>query len=404
MSLSVVLALSLPPTAFACPTIATGTTNPLNFETAQVAIVRQGDHTTFSVSINPLGEKQGFALVLPVPELLLESQVRTLDPSVFAALDGYSGPRHVTDAGCPSDQGLFPQESTADSAGADESGDGAVTVEAEYLVGEYQVTILSAEESNALGTWLTANGYYLPEGAEPRLSEYIEAGSYFLAAKVADEAAAADGTPLSPLQISYQSEIFSIPLRLATLNSPGEQDMVIYAINDMADGRAGIANYPEFEVASGCIWGDPARDEFVGFYADRFREAWARQGDAAWTVEYAGAFGDCNPCSNVSIDETHLADLGFTGDAWNHYLTRMHARYTPEQADQDLTIYHSGIAGPKVSSFADDNKANRTCIDTCEAVDARAAGECSCGSGAQPEGLAALAVAVLAAVRRRRAW
>ncbi len=397
MLLSLALTLSAP-LAHACPTIATGTTSPLSFETAQVAIVRQGNSTTFSVSINPLGEGQGFALVLPVPELLEESQIRTLDPLVFATLDAYSGARHVADAGCPTFQ--WPSLGNDYNLSSAPDDGGGVTVEAEYLVGEYQITILSSEESTALGTWLDENGYYLPPGAEPRLAEYIDAGSFFLAAKVADAAAVADGTPLSPLQIQYDSDVFAIPLRLATLNSPGEQEMVIYAINDTADGRAGISNYPEFDVTSQCIWGDPAVDDFETFYEDRFRTFWAEQDDAAWTVEYAGTWGDCNPCSNVSIDETHLAALGFVGGPQQHFLTRIHARYTPEQADEDLTLYHSQITEPKVTSFADDTKLNHKCIDTCEELDSGKS--CSCGGNGGPAGLLALAVGVVAIVGRRR--
>ena len=71
------LAVSL---ALPCPTVATGTPSSLSFDTAQVAIVRQDNRTTFSVSINPVGDPQAFALVMPVPEVLAQDEVTTLDP------------------------------------------------------------------------------------------------------------------------------------------------------------------------------------------------------------------------------------------------------------------------------------------------------------------------------------
>jgi hypothetical protein len=40
-----------------------------------------------------------------------------------------------------------------------------VTIEAQYTVGEYDIIILSAEQSDGLATWLDANGYRLPYGA-----------------------------------------------------------------------------------------------------------------------------------------------------------------------------------------------------------------------------------------------
>jgi hypothetical protein len=356
--------LLLAQAAFPCPTVATGTPSALSFDTAQVAIVRQGRDTTFSVSINPLGDPQDFALVLPVPVLLAESDIQTLDTEIFARLDGYSAPRHVSDAGC-SNAYYAPEDGGAsDTAGMSE-GDAGVDIEATYLVGDYEIVILSAEESSALYTWLNDNGYHLVDGAEERLAEYIEAGSLFLAAKVAPEAAVASGEPLAPLQIHYQSDVFAIPIRLATLNSPGQQDMIIYALTetngDAAAGRVGVSNYPEFEVAKGCRWSD-SNDDFAAFYESRFEKDWDFQGAGAWTVEFAGDWYSCNPCTNTNITEEDIASLGFTGRPDNHFLTRIRMRYTPEQATSDLVLYGSGLTEPMVTAYAD-NVAGNDCIE-----------------------------------------
>ena len=410
-----ILSLLLAPTAFACPTIATGTPSGLRFDIAQVAIVREEGRTTFSVSINPTGDTQSFALVMPVPTVLTEEEVSTLDGEIFARLDGYTAPRHVSDAGCVSAM----SGSTNDSAESDGDGfetgeDGTVDVEASYLVGDYEVVILSAEESLGLETWLTTHGYHLPDGADERLAEYIESGSFFLAAKVAPGADLADGSPLAPLQVSYASEGFTIPLRLATLNSPGEQDMIIYAITDgsAADGgRVGIANYPEFEVPDKCMWSDPSgNDDFTMFYEDAFDQMWLAEADAAWTTEFAGTWGSCNPCSGVNITEDDLTALGFTGDPWNHHVTRIRARYTPEQATQDLVLYGSGMLEPKVTSFADLSRPNSECIDSVCFAEADGVApppvDPGCGCATTPP-LAAMAagsgLAALFATRRRRA-
>lgn len=37
-----------------------------------------------------------------------------------------------------------------------------VTVEASYTVGEYDIVMLSAKQSNGLETWLRENGYKMP--------------------------------------------------------------------------------------------------------------------------------------------------------------------------------------------------------------------------------------------------
>ena len=44
--------------------------------------------------------------------------------------------------------------------------DHGVKIEAKYLVGEYDILILSAKESSGLKTWLDENGYKIPAGAD----------------------------------------------------------------------------------------------------------------------------------------------------------------------------------------------------------------------------------------------
>ena len=157
LTLSLLLALSATGgSAWACPTLVTGTPSQLSFDVAQLALVRQGNRTTFSVSVNPSGEPQDFALLLPVPEVPSEEEVKTLDAEVFARLDGYTGPRHVSDAGC-----IPSNAEGGDGAGGGGGDDGEVDVVAEYLVGEYRVFILSAEESGALQEWLDGHGFQL---------------------------------------------------------------------------------------------------------------------------------------------------------------------------------------------------------------------------------------------------
>src|SRR5207253_442871 len=58
-----------------------------------------------------------------------------------------------------------------------------VTIEAKYTVGEYDILILSAKQSNGLETWLTENGYTLPKGAASVLGSYIRQNMHFFVAK-----------------------------------------------------------------------------------------------------------------------------------------------------------------------------------------------------------------------------
>ena len=353
--------------AGACPAIANGLPEPLGFDTAQVALVRQGDLTTFTVSINPQGTPQDFSLILPVPALLAEGDIAVLDSEIFARLAGTTGVLRMPDAGCSP-----PQRSESDG-GSDGGGDGGgssggtVTVEAEYLVGDYAITMLSATESGALFTWLVDHGYQVAPAVVPALEEYIAEGMYFLAAQVSEGARAADGSALPPLQVRYRSPTLTIPIRMAALSVPGEQNMVTYVILDQgsAGNRAGISSYPEFTVPDQCIWGEPGVDDFNAFYETRFRPGWEAAGRAAWAVEWAGGPYDCNPCSGVYTYPEDIAALGFVGNYNDHFLTRIHLRYTPDTARQDAVFYGSGLYEPQVQSYADANASNAQCIEAC---------------------------------------
>ncbi len=344
------LLVSLPSTAEAfCGTYVGSAGSDIYNEVSEVAMVRSGKRTTLSIRNDAIGDLDDFALVVPVPAVLDRDQIHTLDHSVFERLDAYSAPRLVeyecADFDYESDTDT---DSDADSdTDADGDSDTDVDVEAEYVVGEYDVVILSAEGGDNLVGWLSDNGYAMPEDGGGLLQDYIDTGSYFLAAKVRPSAELFSGDSLSPLQFSYASDMAALPIRIGTLSSQGEQDLVIYGLNTYSEGALAIANYPEAEIEDECMW-DPAPDETLGdFYEDRFAEAIDSRGGAAWVTEYAWGSGKCDPCTGTPPDEVDLATLGHRSGIYDLFFTRLHMRYTPEQATKDLTLYETGIVSSR---------------------------------------------------------
>ena len=63
----------------------------------------------------------------------------------------------------------------------------SVKIEAKYIVGEYDILILSAKESRGLKTWLNENGYKIPANAEEVLDPYIKSNLKFFVVKVNEE-------------------------------------------------------------------------------------------------------------------------------------------------------------------------------------------------------------------------
>ena len=62
---------------------------------SQVAITRVGDRTTISMENDYDGEPDEFALVVPVPVVLKEEDVKTIKPTLFDRLDAFTAPRLV---------------------------------------------------------------------------------------------------------------------------------------------------------------------------------------------------------------------------------------------------------------------------------------------------------------------
>ncbi len=331
---------------------------------SEVAVVRQGNQTTVTMASDFEADVAQFAVVIPVPEILDASSVRVVDPDLFDTLDQYSGPRLVAYScdelypetssssgfGCREDYLMTMQADSTEGFAGDAYSD--VAVEARFIVGEYEVVVLSAEESDALIGWLNDSGYAVSASAASLMQEYLDAGSYFFAAKVDTELIPPDQDMLSPLSFSYQADVFSLPIRLGTVNSPGVQDLVIYAITDATEGRVSISNYDEAEAEDECLF--RGEQDFGDFYEDRFSDA---VGDEPqWVTEYGWYVtpwvAPCDPCPPTEIAEpmdiNDLTALGFVSSdpsapQAEYYFTRLRMRYTPQKATEDLTLYISGI-------------------------------------------------------------
>src|SRR5262249_24729593 len=137
---------------------------------SKVALVRHEGKTVMTMANDYRGDPQEFALVVPVLTFLEGDQIHVGERALLDHLDAYSAPRLVEyfDEN-PCRPRVLPAPMAAASrvrqapTGADKSL--GVTVEARYTVGEYDIVILSAEQSTGLETWLTHNGFRIPIGA-----------------------------------------------------------------------------------------------------------------------------------------------------------------------------------------------------------------------------------------------
>jgi hypothetical protein len=327
-----------------------------------VVLMRDGTRTVLSMRNNYQGPPQDFALIVPVPVVLAQDDVRVIEAAVFDRVDRLSAPRLVEyweRDPCEVPWDAEGEASCAGEAPEDEESLG-VKVEAAFAVGEYQIKILSATDSTGLETWLQREQYAIPGGAEPLLRPYVESGSKFFVAKVDASKVTFDPqgrTKLSPLRISYDSPEFSLPVRLGLINaSPnGKQDLLIHIL---ARGhRYRVSNYENVTIPTNLDVEDEVRHDFGSFYASLFDHVLAGRPNAVVT-EYAWAAGSCDPCPDEPLSLQELVTLGadllpaYTkvfaqGRApeqaeWEvpseFVLTRLHARYDASSLGEDLVF------------------------------------------------------------------
>jgi len=321
-------------------------------KTSQVILVRDGDKTIITMSNDYEGPVKDFAMVVPVPVVLKEKQIRTVPQSLFDDLDAYSAPRIVEywdDNPCYVPEtypaGIMYSFSSTENYDMVELSaiNNGVTIEAQYKIDEYDVLILSAKESDGLKTWLTANGYKLPEGASKVLDPYIQNGMKFFVAKVNLEDYDASGNnTLNPLQIEFNSDKFMLPIRLGMANAKSTQDLLVYAFTKT--GRIETTNYRQVSIPTDNEIPLFVQDEFGQFYKDVFERVYNNEGRNAVFLEYAWDLSTNNPvkCDPCISPPPPLADMSQVGVGWANeqgskvYFTRLHVRYDEANFPQDL--------------------------------------------------------------------
>jgi MYXO-CTERM domain-containing protein len=284
-----------------------------------VVLLRDGTRTVLSMQNNYQGPPERFALVVPVPVVLQKENVKTLPREVFDRIDQLAAPRLVEyweqDPCAPPPPPMAfaaaPGGAMKGRAGAGPAADLGVTVEAQFTVGEYEIVILSAKDSMGLDTWLRQNKYAIPEGAEEALKPYVAQGMKFFVAKVDTAKVKMDKgmAMLSPLRFHYDTEGFSLPVRLGLLNSNGTQDLIVHIL---ARERYEVANRKNVTIPTNLDVDEGARDQFPATYAALFDLTQESNPGAAIT-EYAWQATSCDPCPGPPLGDNDFATLG--GDA-----------------------------------------------------------------------------------------
>ena len=302
--------------------------------------------------------------------MLRKDDIKVVDQFIFQRLNDYSAPRLVEYW----DQNpCYEYEAMADKALAGsvpgvqirgynsmkEKKESSVKIEAKYIVGEYDILILSAKESGGLKEWLTSNGYKIPEGAEEVLDPYIKSNLKFFVVKVNEkEKQKLNNNFLRPIQISFNSPKFMLPIRLGMANADGDQDLIVYAFT--RKGRIECTNYRNVNMVTGNNVPLFVQKNFGTFYGNLFTHQWTKEDKSVGFLEYAWNVTPinqmkCDPCVGNPPTEQDLVQSGvwwLGGKDWadysdvdndepdngskNVHFTRLHFRYNRKSFAQDL--------------------------------------------------------------------
>ncbi|HZO81430.1 MAG TPA: DUF2330 domain-containing protein [Candidatus Binataceae bacterium] len=288
---------------------------------SQVVMVRDGERTVLSLMNDYQGEPSEFALVIPVPVVLRRGQIHIGNRELFQRLEAYSAPRLVEyydPSPCPlpmrpmagaASPGMEALLSANGRVAKDTARALGVTVEAQYSVGEYDIVILSALQSDGLETWLAQSGYRIPKGLGEALRPYVRQRMKFFVARVDLKEHERTGLSyLRPIQFAFESEKFMLPLRLGMLNARGPQDLVVYAIT--REGRVESTNYRTVRVPSGMDLPEFVQGEFGKFYQAMFDEQVKRDRMRTVFTEYVWNMNWCDPCAAPPLGREELRQLG----------------------------------------------------------------------------------------------
>lgn len=333
---------------------------------SQVVLVRDDDRTVITMANDFEGDVDDFAVVIPVPTKIEREQINVGDRTIIQHLDAYTAPRLVEyhdpdpcmryerykmsqDNALPQSAVLEAENKAARSLG--------VVIEASYTVGEYDILILSAEDSGGLIKWLKKNDYKLPRGAEKVVDSYLKQDMRFFVAKVNLEEQGKLGYQyLRPLQIAYESNKFMLPIRLGTLNAKGKQELYVYALT--RSGRVETTNYRTVKLPSNVDVPEFVQGEFAEFYRDMFTRQVDAENERAVFLEYAWDMAWCDPCAADPLSASDLRKLGVFWVGGNNgtpsrsriapmpaqdvFVTRLHVRYDAEHFPEDLVFQETG--------------------------------------------------------------
>lgn len=195
------------------------------FQPTQKVYIRwDGSQEKLLIQTKYEGPAEEMVWIVPVPS---QPTVEKADGSIFQDLS-----KETLDPAIDCTDFLGLDMSAWTTAGGITSGSDTSVVEWYERIGDFDVALLRPVGGEDVNEWLNANGFATPEAINPVLADYVHAGWWMVAAKIAPEALTpitrdklAKGT-LHPLEMTFRSSACVYPMRLTRLVAGPVEELI----------------------------------------------------------------------------------------------------------------------------------------------------------------------------------
>ncbi len=265
------------------------------------------------------GDPDDFSWVLPVRP---GAYVELADDAWLTSLDAFTSttvipPRlncpqafgdDVSGSGCGCG---FGGASDASSTGRVASGgnyEPPVAIVRQETVGPYDTVVLRSTDPEALRTWLTTNGYAIPDEIQPVIDAYVSEGNDFLALRLSPGQGVSQ---MEPVRVITPGGEYLLPLRMVAAGVGALVDIKLFVI---AEQRAMMPDMAEVSVDTSTL----SIDYIDGAtnYLELREAALAQNGGKSYLTSYArqGALwrDNLNVTQGSSVFYTTSGPAGFS--------------------------------------------------------------------------------------------
>ena len=281
------------PAADACGGFFCSSAQPVNQAAERIIFSNNGDGTvTAVIQILYQGPSQSFSWLLPISTVpKSDEDIGVASDVAFQRLQAATNPLYTLTTRVEGEcrdratSGGPRRGSVNDSAGSPTSAPGGgpgVTVEASGVVGAFEWTVISLDQSledpaAAATAWLEENSFDVAPGAESLIGPYLADGLYLLALKLTK---GSDTGSIRPIVLTYDAKLPMIPIKLTAVAANDDMGVMTWVLGEH---RAVPRNYRSLELNEARIdWLTSASN-----YEDVVTEAADEAGGRCFVTEYA---------------------------------------------------------------------------------------------------------------------